>query len=29
MINLYEKFKYLNTQTIFDKHKMINVHCIK
>ena len=29
MSNLDEKFKYLNTQTIFDKHKMINVHCIK
>jgi hypothetical protein len=23
------KYKYLSTNIIFDKHKMINVHCIK
>ena len=27
--NLDDKYKYINTKTIFNKHKMINVHCIK
>jgi len=22
------KYKYLSTYTIFEKHKMINVHCV-
>jgi hypothetical protein len=29
MSNLDGRFKYLSTTPIFDKHKMINVHCIK